>query len=215
MRFRVLGHVETKKLYAERSRKPAGHLGLADARRPREEEGAHGTLGIAEPRTGDADRRNDSVDRLVLTEHGASNDLVERSELTVLALGNLLGRNAGHARDELGELLHADIDGRLIPRLPVHAGCAAKLIHQIERLVGEGPVRNPAIGQRHCPFRNLGRVMHAVVLLELRKHARHDAQSLISGDGRELHRLQTTREQIVLAEGLAPGTECGRRDEAQ
>jgi hypothetical protein len=108
MRFRVLGHVETKKLYAERSRKPAGHLGLADARRPREEEGAHGALGIAEPRTGDADRRNDSVDRLVLTEHGASNDLVERGELTVLALGNLLGRNAGHARDELGELLHAD-----------------------------------------------------------------------------------------------------------
>ena len=185
------------------------HLGLADARRPREEEGAHGTLGMPSPERETRIAETILLESLVLTEHSTSNDLVERGELTVLALGTL-GRNAGHARDGSGSFCTPT---RWASHSPPPCSCGLR--HRLHPPVsGKGL----SVIQRSAtprPFCNLGRVMHAVVLLELRKHAVTMRRASSLETGASSTSLQTTRRAIVLAEGLAPGAESGRRDEAQ
>jgi hypothetical protein len=66
MRLHVLAHVEAQELDAEDGGELLGQLGLADARRPGEEEGADGVILMAEPRTRELDGVDDLGDGLVL-----------------------------------------------------------------------------------------------------------------------------------------------------
>src|ERR671935_1882109 len=84
-------------------------LSLADARRAEEDERARRPLRILDPRAGAADRLRDGDDRLLLADHALVELVLHPDELLRLGLGELEDRDAGPHRDDVGDLLLADL----------------------------------------------------------------------------------------------------------
>src|SRR3954471_22641796 len=86
----------------------ARQLGLADAGRAEEHEGAGRALRILQAGARAPDRLRDDLDRLVLADDALVELLLHAHELLRLGLGELEHRDAGPHRDDVGDLLLAD-----------------------------------------------------------------------------------------------------------
>src|SRR3954470_17902017 len=107
----VLRHVDAdhRLLVAEEELgERARQLGLADARRAEEDEGAGRPLRVLEARARAPDRLRDDLDRLVLADHALVQLVLHAHELLRLGLGELEHGDAGPHRDDVGDLLLAD-----------------------------------------------------------------------------------------------------------
>ena len=87
----------------------AGQLGLADARRSEEEEGADRPVRVREPRARAADRVGDRADRFVLADDAAVQELFHADQLVDFALHELGDRDARPAADDVGDVLGVDL----------------------------------------------------------------------------------------------------------
>ena len=108
----VLRHVDLdhRVLVAEQELgERAGELGLPDARRAEEDERAGRPLRILDPGAGAADRLRDGDDRRVLADHALVQLLLHADEPLRLGLGELEDRDARPHRDDVGDLLLADL----------------------------------------------------------------------------------------------------------
>ncbi len=84
-------------------------LGLADAGRAEEQEGAIRPVLVRQAGARAADRVGDEAHRLVLADHALVQPLLHPEQLVALALHHLADGNARRARDDLGDLLGADL----------------------------------------------------------------------------------------------------------
>src|SRR5829696_3259138 len=82
-----------------------GELGLADARRAQEEERADRAVGVLQAGARATDRVGHRADRLVLADDAVVQALLHVDELLDLALHEAADRDAGPARDDLGDVL--------------------------------------------------------------------------------------------------------------
>src|SRR5690606_3536695 len=80
-------------------------LGLADAGRAQEQEAAIGPVRVAQAGAAATDGVGHRPHRLVLADHALVQRLFHAQQLLALALEHLADRNAGPARDHLGDLL--------------------------------------------------------------------------------------------------------------
>ena len=103
----VFRHVEAQQLDTHEIGELTGDLGLADARRTREQVAADRLLRLAQAGARQLDRRRQRLDRLVLAEHDALEVLLEIGEHLGVGLGDGLGRNARHGGDGRLDLLDA------------------------------------------------------------------------------------------------------------
>ena len=86
-----------------------GELGLADARRPQEQERPDGPLGVLEPGTRATNGVGHGLDGLVLADHAIVEPLLHVDELLELALHQAGDRDAGPGRDDLGDVVGRDL----------------------------------------------------------------------------------------------------------
>ena len=101
-------------------------LGLADARRAEEQERAVGAVRIGQARARAPDRVRHQAHGLVLADDAPVQRILDVQQLVALALHHLRHRNAGRARDHLGDLLGADLRAqelRLRALRPWRASC--------------------------------------------------------------------------------------------
>ena len=96
----------------------ARQLGLADARRPKEQEAPDGALRVPEPGPAPANGLGDRLHRLVLPDHPLVQPLLELEQPVALLLGQLRDGDAGRTRDHLGDVLHRDLRRPLAGLLP-------------------------------------------------------------------------------------------------
>ena len=108
----VLGHVDLdhRVLVAEQELgERARELGLPHARRAEEDERAGRPLRILDPGAGAADRLRDGDDRRVLADHALVQLVLHADQLLRLGLGELEDRDARPHRDDVGDLVLADL----------------------------------------------------------------------------------------------------------
>ncbi len=87
-----------------------GQLGLADAGRAEEDERADRPARVLDARARAQDHASATpLHRLVLADHALVQDLVEPQQLLALALDQPRHRDAGPARDDLGDLVLGDL----------------------------------------------------------------------------------------------------------
>ena len=107
----VLAHVDAHHggLVVEQERgERLGQLGLADAGRPQEDERADRPVRVLQAGARTPDRRGDGLDRLALADHALGQRLFHAQQLVALALQHPLDRDAGPARDDLGDVVGRD-----------------------------------------------------------------------------------------------------------
>ena len=102
-----LAHVEAHDrllVVEERRRQRTRQLGLADTRRPEEQERPDRTLGVAHAGAAAAHGLRDRGDRVVLADDARVQLALEVAEALALALGEAVHRNPGGPRDHRGDL---------------------------------------------------------------------------------------------------------------
>src|SRR5262249_28817532 len=132
----VLGHVDLdhRVLVAEQELgERAGELGLADAGRPEEDERAGRPLRVLDAGARAADRLRDGDDRGVLADDALVQLLLHADQLLRLGLGELAHRDARPHRDDVGDLVLADL--RLLDLLLV-----APLVLELALLLRQLPL---------------------------------------------------------------------------
>src|SRR5207253_7701750 len=92
----------------------ARQLGLADAGRPEEAERAGRARRVLDARARAADRLGDGDDRLLLADHALVQLVLHADQLLRLGLGQLEDRDARPHRDDVRDLVLADL--RLVGR---------------------------------------------------------------------------------------------------
>ena len=85
-----------------------GQLGLADAGRAEEQEGAERAVRVLQARAGAADRGGHGLDRILLADHAGADQLLHLQQLLALAFHHPLDRNSGPAADDAGDVLVGD-----------------------------------------------------------------------------------------------------------
>ena len=108
----VLGHVDAHHVVLgveQRLGQRLRELGLADAGGAEEDERADRPARVLDPGAGADHGVGDQLHRLVLADHPLVEDLVEAQQLLALALDQPGDRDAGPARDDLGDLLLGDL----------------------------------------------------------------------------------------------------------
>ena len=91
---------------------------------PEEDERADRPPRVLDPGARADDRVGDELDRLVLADHALVQDLVEAQQLLALALHQARDRDAGPARDDLGDLVLGD----LLAQQPRRPGCSRQAL---------------------------------------------------------------------------------------
>ena len=107
-----LAHIDADQVFLrieEEGGQGLAQLGLADAGRAEEEEGAVGAIGIGQAGARAANGIGDEAHRLVLADDALVQAVFHAQQLVALAFHHLGHRNAGGARDDLGDLLDADL----------------------------------------------------------------------------------------------------------
>ena len=142
MLLHVLRHVETDhvRLVVEQARgQRARQLGLADARRPQEDERADRALRVLEARARPDHGVGDRLHRLVLSDQPPVEQIAELEQLFAFPLQQLGDRNPGPARDDRGDvvLVHLFLEQTPSPR-PL--GQRGLLRGQIPFELGQRPV---------------------------------------------------------------------------
>ena len=153
----VLGHVDADDrllgVEHELGQRP-GELGLADAGRAEEEEGADRPVRVGEPGARAAQRVGDRLDRLVLADHPLVEALLHVDQLLDLALHQPRDRDPGPLGDDLGDVLLGHLLGQHRAALVVQLG-------EPRLLLGDDLSR-----ARGCsPYRSFGRALEVAVAL--------------------------------------------------
>ncbi|CAH0323479.1 hypothetical protein SRABI128_05008 [Microbacterium sp. Bi128] len=107
MPFAELAHVEADHggvVVEQRAGEGLGQLGLADAGGPEEQERAHGTTLVAEPRAVAAHGLRHRRDRGILPDHARVQVVLEVREAAALGRGQTRDRDAGGPADDGGDL---------------------------------------------------------------------------------------------------------------
>ena len=99
-----------------------GQLGLADAGRAEEQEAADRTVRVTQAGPRAAHGLGDRRDGVVLADHTLVQLLLEREQAVPLGLGELADRDAGRARDDLGDVLDGHLEHAGLPGTTVGAG---------------------------------------------------------------------------------------------
>ena len=139
----VLRHVEldhralvTEQELGER----LGGLGLADTRRPQEDERSRRALRVLEAGTRTPDRLRHGLDRVVLTDDPLVQLLFHAQELRGLFLGELVDGDAGPQREHLGDrlLVHLveEVDALGAPLLLLRGALLEQLLLTVAQLGG-------------------------------------------------------------------------------
>jgi hypothetical protein len=186
----VFRHVEARELVAEVSRELLGELGLADARRPGEQEAASRLVGLSETGAGALDRRGDGLDGFGLTEDHAVERVIEPLEPLLVRRRRLLLGDAGDAGDDLLDLVdvdgarrpfdrgrlrgvgcgadHFDVDAfrrRRHGRFRLQAQHGARFVQDVDRAVGQPRIAQVPRGELGGAVERAVGVQHVVVLL--------------------------------------------------
>ncbi len=206
----VLAHVEADQLDAQDVGQLLGDLGLADAGRAAEQEGADRLVGPAQARARHLDRRGERVDRRVLAEDHALQVAVQRLQLAAVVAGNAGRRDARDLGDDL-----LDLDARdrlLLLVLGQDALRGPGLVDHVDRLVGQVAVVDVLGRQLGRGLQRAERVLDAVVLLEARLQALEDFDRLLDRGLDDVDLLEAPRQRGVLLEDAAVLGEGGRAD---
>ncbi len=143
----------------------AGQLRLAHPGRAEEQEAAHRPVRVAEPGPRPADRLGHRLDRLVLADDPVVQVLFQAQQPVLLLLGELPYRDAGGARDHLGDVVRGDLGHRgrvaaqILDLLPDLADLVPQLGGVLVLLVRDGLVLvplqfpGPALQVAHLPAR--------------------------------------------------------------
>ena len=135
MALHVLRHVEADQVDARDVGELAGDLGLADAGRAGEQEGAD-RLGISpRPERAILMAPTERVDRRILTEDHALEIAVQALELAAVVAGDARRRNARDLGDDVLDLAAGDLLALLVLRR--HPLGRAGLVDDVDRLVGQ------------------------------------------------------------------------------
>ena len=200
----VLRHVEAQELHAQRLGQLLGELRLADARRPGEEEGADGPLRQAEPRAVHLDRLRDPLDRRVLAvDLGLELAFEVREPLAIVGLHPLRGgMRAMVASTASMSLLRTR---RLTPLTLalLELGRRARLVDEVDGLVGQPPVVEVARRQLGRRAQRLVGVGDAVELLVLGAQAREHLDRLVDRRLLDLDGLEPPGQRPVLLDVAA------------
>jgi hypothetical protein len=209
----VLRHVEAHQLDAEDEGQLLGHLGLADAGRTGEQEGADRLVLLAEAGARHLDRGRQRIDRRVLPEDDVAQVAVDGLQLAAVVLVDRLRWNPRDLRDDVLDLGLAD--GLLLLRLRQDAlGCAGFVDH-VDRLVRQVTVVDEARRQFGRGRQRRRRILHAVVLFEARLQAAQDLHGLLDRRLVDVHFLEAAAQGMVLLEHAAEFRERGRADALQ
>jgi hypothetical protein len=119
----------------------------------------------------------DRLDRLVLpVDHLLQLD-VEAGERPTVVARDRLHRHARHLRDDLLHLRGADRLDALVARQQLLRG--ARLVHDVDRLVGQVQVLEVLRRQRHRALERRVGVLHAVMRLVVRAQPFEDLERLV------------------------------------
>ena len=99
-----------------------GQLGLADAGRPEEHERADRPVRILQAGARPAHRLGHGLHRLALADDALADLVFHAQQLVALALQHLVDRNAGPARDDMGDVVRRD---RLLDHAEPLPSCAS------------------------------------------------------------------------------------------
>src|SRR5208282_3559005 len=113
-----------------------GQLGLANAGRPEKHERADRVVRILQAGARTPYRGRHGLDRFGLADHTLADLLLHAKELFLFAFQHAVDRNAGPARDDLGDVVGGD-------RLLDHRAPALAGFHRLELFLD---LRNAAIG---------------------------------------------------------------------
>src|SRR5471032_1340606 len=204
----VLGHVEADQLDAEDEGQLLGHLGLADAGRTGEQEGADRLVGLAQAGARHLDGRGQRFDGRVLAEHHVAQVAVDGLQLAAVVLVDGLRRDAGDLGDDVLDLGLAD--GFLLLRFRQDALRRAGFVDDVDGLVGQVAVVDEAGRQFSRRRQRRLRVLDAVVLLEARLQAAQDLHGLLDGRLVDVHFLEAARQRVVFFEHAAEFRVRGR-----
>jgi hypothetical protein len=89
----------------------AGELGFTDAGGPQEDEAADGPALVGDAGARAADAAGDGLHGLVLADDAALEGFFELEQAFDLGLDEARGRDAGHERDDLGDVFGCNLDG--------------------------------------------------------------------------------------------------------
>ena len=175
MLLHELAHVDADEVLLgieEELRQRLAQLGLAHAGGAEEEEGAVGPVLVRQPGARTADGVRDEAHRLVLADDAAMQALFHLQQLLALALHHLADRDAGGARDHLGDLFGADLGAQEFLR----------------RVLGADFLRGLELGLelRQLAVLQLGHLLQLALALQLRDLGA-DAVDLFLDVGRALH----------------------------
>ena len=273
MLLHVLRHVDLdhRVLVAEQELgERARELGLPHAGRAEEDERAGRALRVLDPGAGAADRLGDGDDRRLLADHALVELLLHAHELLRLGLGQLEDRDPRPHRDDVGDLVLADLGlllvGLVAPvllelllllrELPLLVAqrrgllellrldrrlllgadgldlllelavarrrghrpdpdARAGLVDQVDRLVGQVPVLDVAVGERRGRAQRVVGDLHAMVRLVAVAEAAQDLHGLVDRGLLDAHLLEAALERRVALEVLAVLVERRRADRLQ
>ena len=140
-----------------------GDLGLADARGTGEQEVADRLVRLAQTRARHLDRGRQRLDRRVLAEDDVLEVAIEILELRAIVRGHGLRRDARHLGDDVLDLGLAD--GLLAARHRQDALRSARLVDDVDRLVGQMPVVDVLGRELRRRGDRARRILDSVVLL--------------------------------------------------
>ena len=126
--------------------------------------------------------------------------------LAVAKAGRLLELLGAHHVSLLGtDVLEVLVNGRYLRRKRhvVHARASARLVDDVDGLVGQESVLDVAVGQRDGSLEGLGRIAHVVVLLVGRLKATDDLERVGNARLVDVHGLEASLERGVLLDVLA------------
>ena len=114
--LRELGHIELDQrilITEEELGQSLRKLRLTNTGRAGEDEGATGTLGVLQAASSTTDRLGQSLNRGILTDDALVQLVFHLEQLRGLGLGQLEDRNTGRHRQNLGDIVLADLGDRL------------------------------------------------------------------------------------------------------
>ena len=208
MALHVLRHVEADQLDAHDVGQLLGGLGLADTRGAGEEKAANRLVVLAQAGARHLDGGREHVEGLVLAEHHALEVAFQGLELAAVIIGDVGGRNAGDLRHDFLDLGLGDGFLALVGGQDALGG--ARLVDDVDRLVGQMPVIDVLGAQLGRGLQGGHGVLDAVVLFKARLEPFEDLDRFLHRRLDHIDLLEAPRQGRVLLENTAVFGEGGR-----
>ncbi len=164
MSFHVLGHIEADEFHTHRQGELPGDLGLAHARRPREEERAHRALLVSEAGPRHLDCGGQGTDRTILPEYHQLQVPLQVAQHVAVRCGNGFRRDPRHLGDDV--LHELDVDDLPALGLGLQASVGSCLVDDVDGLVGELTVVDVPAGELGGCLKRIVVITNVVMLFE-------------------------------------------------